>query len=211
MRRIVPLLAVVGALLGAVGPARAATLVVGTTADSSTANPPHGNCSIPPCALREAVTDANDEVLHPGADTIQVPPGMYNLVTFDALPTITTDVTIEGMGGAGVTTITGADTTAGPSPAGGVFAVKSPGKLTIRGVTISGNRVTGTVLDAGGPIAADSADVVIERSVLRGNRAEATTSGGVAPEGATASMAHSPSRTRRSRTTSTPAPARSTP
>src|SRR4051812_28182129 len=116
MRRIVPLLAVVGALLGAVGPARAATLVVSTTADSSTANPPHGNCSIPPCALREAVTDANDEVLHPGADTIQVPPGMYNLVTFDALPTITTDVTIEGTGGAGVTTITGADTTGSAIP-----------------------------------------------------------------------------------------------
>src|SRR3954467_15653808 len=118
MRRIMPLLAVVAALLGAVGPARAATLVVGTTADSSTANPPHGNCSIPPCSLREAVTDANDEALHLGADTIQVPPGIYNLVTFDALPTITTDITIEGTGGARGAAATRADHTSGPPVAG---------------------------------------------------------------------------------------------
>src|SRR3954451_1512786 len=154
MRRIAVCL-MVGALLGAVGPARAATLLVGTTADSSTANPPHGNCSIPPCALREAVTDANDEGLHPGPDTIQLPPGIYNLVTFDALPTITTDITIEGTGGAGVTTITGADTTSSTSPAGGVFAVTSPGKLTIRAVPTSGNRVIANVLHSCGAIAAD--------------------------------------------------------
>src|SRR3954469_14546080 len=144
MRRIMPLLAVVGALLGAVGPARAATLVVGTTAVSSTANPPHGNCSIPPCSLREAVTDANDEALHPGPDTIQVPPGTYNLVTFDALPTITTDITIEGTGGAGATTITRADPSSSAPAAGGVIAADFGGKLTIRGLTISGNRIAGT-------------------------------------------------------------------
>lgn len=179
MRRIAVLLITAGwIVLGVAAPAQATVFVVGTTADSSTANPPHGNCSIPPCSLREAVTDANDEGLHPGADTIQVPPGIYNLVTFDALPTITTDITIEGTGGAGVTTITGADTTAGASPAGGVFAATSPGKLTIRGVTISGNRVTGNVLHSGGAIAADGADVVIERSVLRGNRSEVATSPG---------------------------------
>src|SRR3954465_15739560 len=179
MRRIAVLLITVGwIVLGVAAPAQATVFVVGTAADSSTANPPHGNCSIPPCSLREAVTDANDEGLHPGADTIQVPPGVYNLVTFDALPTITSDITVEGTGGASVTTITGADTTSGTSPAGGVFAVPSPGKLTIRGVTISGNRVTGNVLHSGGAIAADGADVVIERSVLRGNRREVATSFG---------------------------------
>src|SRR3954465_15436389 len=154
MRRIA-LCLMAGALLGAVGPARAATLLVGTTADSSTANPPHGNCSIPPCALREAVTDANDEGLHPGPDTIQLPPGIYNLVTFDALPTITTDVTIEGTGGAGVTTITGADTTSNATPPGGVFGVAAGAKLTIRGLTIRGNRVAGTAGTSGGAIATD--------------------------------------------------------
>src|SRR3954470_8327129 len=179
MRRIAVLLITAGwIVLGVAAPAPATVLVVGTTSARSTATPPHGNCSIPPCSLREAVTDANDEALHPGADTIQVPPGIYNLVTFDALPTITTDITIEGTGGASVTTITGADTTSGTSPAGGVFAVTSPGKLTIRGVTISGNRVTGNVLHSGGAIAADGADVVIERSVLRGNRSEVATSFG---------------------------------
>src|SRR4051794_14567783 len=191
MRRIAVSL-MVGALLGAVGPARAATLLVGTTADSSTANPPHGNCSIPPCALREAVTDANDEGLHPGADTIQVPPGIYNLVTFDALPTITTDITIEGTGGAGVTTITGADTTSNVSPAGGVLAVSptAGAKLTIRGLTIRGNRVAGTASTTGGAIAADLGQVVIESSVLRGNRNDAVpASNGVAGGGLGANTA----------------------
>src|SRR3954452_25378679 len=151
MRRVVPLLAMVGALLGAVGPARAATLVVGTTADSSTANPPVGNCSIPPCALREAVTDANAEGLHPGPDTIQVPPGTYNLQTFDALPTITSDITIESTGGARRTWITGAATAAASSPQGGVFTVNTAtGKLTLRGVTVSGNRLTGTAGNGAG-------------------------------------------------------------
>src|SRR4051794_36748300 len=183
MRRIAICLSV-AAFLGAVGPARAATLVVGTTADSAMANPPPGNCSIPPCALREAVTDANDEGLHPGPDTIQVPPGTYNLVTFDALPTITTDITIEGTGGAGVTTITGADTTTGTSPAGGGFGLAGPGKLTVRGLTISGNRVAGAAFTTGGAIAADNGQVVIESSVLRGNRnAESTPSNGVAGGG----------------------------
>src|SRR4051812_15062606 len=183
MRRIAICLTV-AALLGAAGPARAATLVVGTIADSSSATPPPGSCSIPPCALREAVTDANDEGLHPGPDTIQVPPGTYNLVTFDALPTITTDITIEGTGGARVTTITGADTTTGTSPAGGVFGLAAPGKLTVRGLTISGNRVAGTAGTTGGAIAADNGQVVIESSVLRGNRnAAVPTSNGVAGGG----------------------------
>src|SRR3954451_25222839 len=189
MRRIAVCL-MVGALLGAVGPARGATLLVGTTADSSTANPPHGNCSIPPCALREAVTDANDEGLHPGPDTIQLPPGTYNLQTFDALPTITTDITIEGTGGAGVTTITGADTTSNVSPVGGVIAVGAGGKLTIRGLTISGNRVAGTAGTTGGAIAADLGQIVIESSVLRGNRnAAVPASNGVAGGGLGANTA----------------------
>src|SRR4051812_25065842 len=185
MRRIAVLLITAGwIVLGVAAPAQATVLVVGTTADSSTANPPHGNCSIPPCSLREAVTDANDEALHPGADTIQVPPGIYNLVTFDALPTITTDITIEGTGGARVTTITGADTTTGTSPAGGVFGLASPGKLTVRGLTISGNRVAGTAGTTGGAIAADLGQVVIQSSVLRGNRnAAVPASNGVAGGG----------------------------
>src|SRR4051812_48138307 len=182
MRRIAICLTV-AALLGAAGPARAATLVVGTIADSSSATPPPGSCSIPPCALREAVTDANDEGLHPGPDTIQVPPGTYNLVTFDALPTITTDITIEGTGGARVTTITGADTTTGTSPAGGGLGLAG-GKLTVRGLAISGNRVAGTAGTTGGAIAADLGEVVIESSVLRGNRnAAVPTSNGVAAGG----------------------------
>lgn len=85
-----------------------------------------------------------------------MPPGTY-ILTEDALPDITTDVTIEGTGGAGVTTITGADTTDNTTPAGGVIAVApaSGAKLTIRGLTISGNRVAGTASTSGGAIAND--------------------------------------------------------
>ena len=181
MRRIAVLLVSAGGIvLGVAAPAQATVFVVGTTADSVSANPSVGDCSIPPCALREAVTDANADPNAP--HTIQLPAGTF-ILTHDALPTIVKDVTIVGPG-ADAVTITGANTTAGPSPAGGVFAVTSPGKLTIRGVTISGNRVTGNVLHAGGAIAADGADVVIERSVLRGNRNEVATSPGGGSGGA---------------------------
>ena len=75
---------------------------------------------------------------------------------------------VEGTGGASVTTITGADTTSA-QPAGG-FIAQTAGKLTIRGLTISGNRVAGTAATTGGAIAVDGGEFVMERSVLRGNR-----------------------------------------
>src|SRR4051794_37595019 len=124
MRRIALLVAIVWAtVLGAAGPASATTLVVTKTTDSTPG--PSGAClSGFDCSLREAVTDAEDSTLHPGADTIQLPPGTYTL-TNGALPTITTDVTIEGTGGAGGTTITGATTNAASSPQGAVLSANN--------------------------------------------------------------------------------------
>jgi hypothetical protein len=62
------------------------------------------------------------------------------------------------------------------------------GSLTIRGVTISGNKLTGTVAVGGGAIAGGgSAVIVIERAVLRNNRSETASSnagaGAIAADG----------------------------
>src|SRR3954451_3472302 len=175
MRRIALALVVVsGVTLGVAGPAWAETMVVSQTADTPPANPVGSCLSGLSCSLREAVTDANDNTESPGADTIQLPAGTYTL-TNDALPQIPGDVTIEGVDGATVTTITGADTTASSTPQGGVFTLNGgAAKLTLRGVSVKGNRLTGTAAIGGGALAAGSgATVVIERSILRGNRTEA--------------------------------------
>ena len=180
MRGIATILAIAGVLLMTLGgPAQAATLVVSQTADTPAAEP-SGLCfSGISCSLREAVIDANDPALRPGADTIQLPPGTYTL-TNNALPEIPGDVTIEGTGGAAVTTITGAVTNApGMNHAGGAFLVNgASAKLTIRGVTISGNKLTGSAFVGGGAIGGDNgATIVIDRAVLRNNRSEAASGG----------------------------------
>ncbi|MDX6697372.1 MAG: hypothetical protein QOE65_769 [Solirubrobacteraceae bacterium] len=167
-----------GLTVGLAGPSRAATLVVTKTTDADAA-PVSGSClSGVDCSLREAVTDANDDFLRPGADTVQLPPGTYTL-TNNALPQIPGDVTIEGTNGATVTTITGAVTNAPVvNQAGGALSVNgASAKLMIRGVTISGNKLTGTANVGGGAIASGtSATVVIERAVLRNNRSETASS-----------------------------------
>ena len=171
------------------GSAQAETLVVTKTTDP-VASPPVGSCfSGLDCSLREAVTDANDNTETPGADTIQLAPGTYVLPN-DALPEIPGEVTIEGTGGAGVTTITGADTNAAVNLKGGAFAVGgASAKLTLRGVTISGNRLTGTVPVGGGAVAAGGgAALVLEGVVVRDNRSEAVSTsegaGAIAGDGA---------------------------
>ena len=188
MRRIALLCSAGISLLAFAGSAQAETLVVATTADSPPANPV-GSCSIGLCTLREAVTDANDNTETPGADTIQLPPGTYTLPN-DALPEIPGDVTIEGTGGARVTTITGADTNGAGNLKGGAFAVGgASAKLTLRGLTISGNRLTGTVPVGGGALAAGGgAALVLEDVVVRDNRSEAASTseggGGIVGDGA---------------------------
>src|SRR3954451_14537531 len=157
MRRIACQALLVGAVLSLTASADAATFNVTTTAESPTSNP-IGSCFPGSCTLREAVNDAQASA--DATDLVRVPPGTYQLPN-DALTTITTDITIEGTGGAGVTTITGADTTSNATPAGGVFGVAAGAKLTIRGLTIRGNRVAGTAGTSGGAIAAELAEIVI--------------------------------------------------
>jgi hypothetical protein len=157
----------IAAVFGLAGTAQAATFTVTSTSDTPTANP-IGSCTTP-CSLRDAVKDAQASA--DATDVVKVPPGTYDLPN-DALTEITTDVTVEGTGLAGQAIISGADTTDNVTPAAGVFAVLG-GKLTLRGLTISGNRVAGTAGTSGGAIAADFGEIVVERSILRGNRDEA--------------------------------------
>lgn len=121
------------------------------------------------CSFREAVIKANADA---GPDTVQLAAGIYTL-TLDQLPTTNESLTIQGAG-ASLTTITGSDTVATASPAGAVIATTG-GTLTIRGVTMSGNRLTGTADVGAGAIAAAGAGatVVIESSAFRNNRSEA--------------------------------------
>jgi hypothetical protein len=169
---------------------------VSQTADTPPANPVGSCLSGLSCSLREAVIDANDNTKSPGADTIQLPPGTYTL-TNNALPQIPGDVTIEGTGGATVTTITGAVTNGVGNQAGGALSVNgASAKLTIRGVTISGNKLTGTANVGGGAIAGgSSATIVIERAVLRNNRSEAASSnegaGAIAGDGVSVTISDS--------------------
>ena len=135
--------------------------------------------------LRAAVTTAttNGDTV----DAITVPPGTYTL-TGGALPTIPSgqNVTIEGTGGAAVTIITGASTSSSVSLAGGVIAAGGSG-LTLRGLTLSGNTLTGDPSTGGGAVAVDNAGVLeIDRSVLRGNRYQGTTTTGGVVAGAIA-------------------------
>jgi hypothetical protein len=153
--------------LGLAGTAQAATFNVTTQSDTPTGNPV-GSCTTT-CSLRDAVKDAQASA--DATDVVKVPPGTYDLPN-DALTEITTDVTVEGTGPAGQAIISGADTTDNATPAAGVFAVFG-GKLTLRGLTISGNRVAGTAGTSGGAIAADFGEVVVERSIVRGDRNEA--------------------------------------
>ncbi len=160
---------VAGFALALVAPAQAAVFVVTKPTDSPTFEAA-GFCSVQ-CTLREAVIDAQFDAS--GPHTIRVPAGTY-VLTNDALPTITRDITIEGTAGAAATVITGATTAAAGSPSGGVIAANGAGKLTLRGVSLVGNTLTGTATVGGGAVGAGiGASVVVDRSVLRSNRTEA--------------------------------------
>src|SRR5688500_13510130 len=162
MRRFAGAIAVAGGLLMMLGgQAQAETLVVSQTTDTPPLNAVGSCLSGFSCSLREAVTDANDNGETPGADTIQLPPGTYTL-TNDALPEIPGDVTIEGTGGAAVTTITGATTTgSGNLSAGAMTVGGASARLTVRGVTVSQNRLTGSVPVGAGAIGAGGGAVLV--------------------------------------------------
>jgi predicted outer membrane repeat protein len=142
-----------------------ATFTVSTTLDELT--PGDGKLS-----LREAITRAN---AHPGADTIIVPAGVYNMslagATEDANATgdfdVTDSVTIQGAG-AGVTIIDGQQLDR-------VFDVFGTAPSSIRvvfqSVTIRNGKAPPTsALDGGGGILVTDADLVVRDSAISANQ-----------------------------------------
>ena len=118
--------------------------------------------------LIDAINDANGTV---AADTIILAAGTFNLTAVDnntdghnGLPSITTDITIQGAG-ALTTTILRAPPSA---PAFRIFHVAAAGKLTLNALTIAEGFVDGEngagILNAGG-------DLTIIDSVIKGHLA----------------------------------------
>jgi CSLREA domain-containing protein len=149
------------------GAAQAATLTVGSTADTSGAT----DCTVgtnTTCSLRDAIDAANGD---PGS-TITFRSGLSGTIMLEsALPTITVPTTISGPGASQIA-VSGED-------AYRVFYISpSPGDdVSISGLTIS-DGASGTSTGAG--VYSIDADFTLEDSVVTGNEAADADGGGVA-------------------------------
>jgi hypothetical protein len=132
--------AALGGALALVGAptAPAATFNVNSTADSG------GNCKVPgPCTLRQAILDAK-EASSPGPDTINVPPGDYQLTGQDLIIAIGERVSIVG---------TDPRTTIIREVSGGdqrVFLVEQNAVLELTGLTLTGAKASAVLMFGGG-------------------------------------------------------------
>ena len=130
-------------LLGPVGAASATTFNVNTTTDGN-----HGSCGTTPgsCSLRDAIIAAN---AGSGGDTINVPPGTYDLTLTGAG---------EDMAATGDLDITKSVTVAGAGAGSGGTTVKGEGDRVFdifsgaAAVTISGMAITNGAENFGGAI-----------------------------------------------------------
>lgn len=185
-RRLSVLIAVLAASLAVASSAQAATFTVDSTADAADASTADGLCKTAAntCTLRAAVTQAN---FLSGADTVTVPSGTYALPAGPLL--VTGSITINGAG-ARSTIIDGPNSTEGIQ-----FAA---GSSTLRGVTVTSSAVgvlvnsaevvidqvtirdnapgTASGTGAGLVIFGATADVLLLRSTVSGNRQLADTS-----------------------------------
>ncbi|RMD78767.1 MAG: CSLREA domain-containing protein, partial [Gammaproteobacteria bacterium] len=170
------LLAVPAALLPAYG--GAATIQVTTTSDgTNTADCASGG---PSCSLRAAILYANQ---NGQADTIQVPPGTYQLALADQGSgeedggqtgdlDVSDDLTLEGLGaGAGEVVIT-AGPISGQGHGSRVLEVLS-GKVTLRKLTLADGRLDGE----GGGVLRNDGDLTLDGVVVRNG--QAPTGGGI--------------------------------
>jgi Right handed beta helix region len=157
----------VGATLLIGGAAQAATLTVGTTADTSGST----DCTVgtnTTCSLRDAIDAANGD---PGS-TITFRSGLSGTIMLEsALPTITVPTTISGPGASQIA-VSGQD-------AYRVFYISSsPGDdVSISGLTIS-DGASGTSTGAG--VYSIDADFTLEDALVTGNGAADADGGGVA-------------------------------
>src|SRR5262245_18978495 len=186
------LLPALACLLAILGPARAATFTVDTTADDFDAVPGDGVCATASggCTLRAAIQEANSLL---GADVITVPAGTYVLTIVgtgeDAAATgdldVTEAVTINGAGpdsaigsiidgngtdrvfdifadGVTISGITIQNGNPGPSDGGGLY--NSGALTTLTNVVVKGN----TALGHGGGIE-NINDLTLTNTVVTGN------------------------------------------
>jgi CSLREA domain-containing protein len=154
-------------LLLAATPLFAATFVVTKTADTN------GTCnSGVDCSLREAIKAANDEVNHPGADTIVFAGGVTGTISLTTvLPNITSGVSIQGPGSGSLEL----------TRTGGVFRIffltngtSSGPTVTISGLSITNGHATGAQFPAtnGGGIFNDQGTLTVNNCTLSGNTAD---------------------------------------
>lgn len=130
----------------AVQPALAASFVVDTTNDTNDANPGDGACadSAGDCSLRAAIEEANALA---GADTITLPAGTYTLTSGAQLPSVTSEITLDGAGSG--STIIQANASADTATYR-VFHVASTGVFTLNDVTVRHGRCNGSCAGGGG-------------------------------------------------------------
>jgi CSLREA domain-containing protein len=147
----------------------AATFIVTKTADTN------GTCnSGVDCSLREAIKAANDEVNHPGADTIVFAAGVTGTINLDinlnGLLSISSNITLQGPG-AGlleVTRATGARDIFGIN-IGEAFAGPT---VNISGIAITNGHATAAFGDNGGGVFSFNSTLTISNCILSGNTAD---------------------------------------
>ncbi len=159
------LTALVAAFILCAAGARAATLTVNTTADSSDAS---GSCGTGTCSLRDAINQANAQA--GGGDVIDFSVSGTIALT-SALPAITQNLTIGGPG-ASQLTVSGAGNA--------IFQVGPGTNVTISGMTIT-NGSSAISVNA-------SATVTVQNCAFAANTA---TSGGAIDNAGTANVAYS--------------------
>jgi len=130
----------------AVEPALAASFLVDTANDTNDANPGDGVCadSSGNCSLRAAIEEANALA---GADTITLPAGTYTLTSGAQLPSVTSEITLDGAGSG--STIIQANAAANTATYR-VFHVASTGVFTLNDVTVRHGRCNGSCAGGGG-------------------------------------------------------------
>jgi len=154
---------------GAIGPATAQ----GALAVTRTDDPPPDGCAAADCSLREAVVAANAVG---GPDTVVVPPGTYTLaIPPDVSPNdgqdgdldLLEDLTIIGAGApltvidgaqidrvvhvlSGSVDISGVTVRGGSTASNGGGLLNGGSQVTLRGVAIANNSMTGGAADGGG-------------------------------------------------------------
>jgi LPXTG-site transpeptidase (sortase) family protein len=162
-----------------VQPAYAASLVVNTNTDNTTAGDSR-------CTLREAINNANSDsdttsgdcVAGAGADTISFAGNYTITLSGSQLPVVTTTITINGNG----TTKTIIQANANPNVATNrIFEVSNTGNLTLNGLAVRNGRCNGacsTSANNGGGIYS-AGTLTLTNSTISANSADTDGGGGI--------------------------------